>query len=188
MSDAVIIIPTYNEIENVERMVRKIMAFEKDFHIYKNYLNVVTGLGFDFNHYAFKNNTSLYTDTTGYLWGVSDSMKYKKNVLNVSYLKVPLMLEFNMSKNAHNNFHIAAGVEVAYRIHSVTKQKFDVDDHHYKVKQRDDFNIEPFRYSAVVRIGYNNVSVFADYGLNRLFQKDKGPQEYPFTVGVTISM
>ena len=33
MSDAVIIIPTYNEIENVEHMVRAIMAFEKDFHI-----------------------------------------------------------------------------------------------------------------------------------------------------------
>lgn len=33
MSDSVIIIPTYNEIENVERMARTVMAFEKDFHI-----------------------------------------------------------------------------------------------------------------------------------------------------------
>ncbi len=33
MSDSVIIIPTYNEIENVERMTRTIMGFEKDFHI-----------------------------------------------------------------------------------------------------------------------------------------------------------
>ena len=33
MSDSVIIIPTYNEIENVERMTRTIMAFEKDFHL-----------------------------------------------------------------------------------------------------------------------------------------------------------
>ncbi len=33
VSDTVIIIPTYNEIENVERMGRTIMAFEKDFHI-----------------------------------------------------------------------------------------------------------------------------------------------------------
>ena len=115
-------------------------------------------------------------------------MTYKKNSLNVSYIKVPLMLEINTSKNPDNNFHIAGGIEFAYRIHSVTKQKFDVDDHHYKVKQRDDFNIEPFRYSAVVRVGYNNVSVFANYGLNRMFQKDKGPQEYPFSLGVTISM
>lgn len=33
MSDTIVIIPTYNEIENVERMVRTVMAFEKDFHI-----------------------------------------------------------------------------------------------------------------------------------------------------------
>jgi dolichol-phosphate mannosyltransferase len=33
VSDSVIIIPTYNEIENVERMTRTIMAFEKDFHL-----------------------------------------------------------------------------------------------------------------------------------------------------------
>lgn len=33
MSDSVIIIPTYNEIENVERMTRTVMSFEKDFHI-----------------------------------------------------------------------------------------------------------------------------------------------------------
>lgn len=33
MSDSVIIIPTYNEIENVENMTRTVMAFEKDFHV-----------------------------------------------------------------------------------------------------------------------------------------------------------
>ena len=33
MSDSVVIIPTYNEKENVEKMIHKIMSFEKDFHI-----------------------------------------------------------------------------------------------------------------------------------------------------------
>ena len=33
MSDALVIIPTYNEIDNVDRMTRAVMAFEKDFHI-----------------------------------------------------------------------------------------------------------------------------------------------------------
>ena len=97
------------------------------------------------------------------------------------------MFDINMSKNANKNFHIAAGVEFAYRIHSVAKQRYDVGDTHFRNKTRDDFNIEPFRYSAVARIGYNNVTIFANYGLNRLFQKNKGPQVYPFTLGVTFS-
>lgn len=33
MSDSIIIIPTYNEIENVVAMTRKVMSFEKQFHI-----------------------------------------------------------------------------------------------------------------------------------------------------------
>lgn len=33
MSDAVVIIPTYNEEENVERMTEKVMSLEKDFHV-----------------------------------------------------------------------------------------------------------------------------------------------------------
>ena len=33
MSDAIVIIPTYNEDENVERMTEKVMSLEKDFHI-----------------------------------------------------------------------------------------------------------------------------------------------------------
>lgn len=162
--------------------------FEKNFHVYKNYVNIVTGLGFDFNHYAFQNNITLNGDTT-YLSAITDStIDYKKNKLNITYIKIPLMLEFNTSKNPNKNLHIAVGAEFAYRIHAVTKQKYEANDKHYKIRQRDDFNLEPFRYSAVARIGYNKVTIFANYGLNRLFKKDKGPQVYPFTIGVTVAM
>lgn len=33
MSDSVVIIPTYNEKENIERMIRKVFSFEKEFHL-----------------------------------------------------------------------------------------------------------------------------------------------------------
>ncbi|TNF30616.1 MAG: polyprenol monophosphomannose synthase [Bacteroidetes bacterium] len=33
MSDSLVIIPTYNEKENIEQMVRTVMALEKDFHL-----------------------------------------------------------------------------------------------------------------------------------------------------------
>ncbi|MGQ0827838.1 MAG: GIN domain-containing protein [Bacteroidota bacterium] len=174
------------ELDNTRSIQFGLNLFEKDFHIYKNHLNLVTGFGFDFNHYAFKNNITLNPDTS-YLSATTDITDYKKNKLNISYIKVPLLLEINTSENPKNNFHIAGGIEFAYRIHSVTKQKYDAGDRHYKNKTRDDFNLEPFRYSLVARIGYNNVTVFANYGLNRLFQKDKGPQIYPFTIGLSFN-
>lgn len=160
--------------------------FEKNFHIYKNYVNLTTGFGFEFNHYALKNNVTLNSDAT-YLDASDDLVKYNKNTLNVSYIKAPLMLEFNTSKNSSNNFHISAGAVFEYRIHSVLKQKFDLNDKHNKIKQRDDFNLAPFLYTATARIGYNNVTLFANYGLNRLFKKDKAPQVYPFTAGINLN-
>ena len=33
MSDSLIIIPTYNEKENIEKIIRKVFSLEKDFHI-----------------------------------------------------------------------------------------------------------------------------------------------------------
>jgi dolichol-phosphate mannosyltransferase len=33
MSDSIVIIPTFNEEENVENMIRKVMSFEKNFHV-----------------------------------------------------------------------------------------------------------------------------------------------------------
>ncbi len=177
---------SFLELDYAKSVQFGLNLFEKDFHIYKDYVNLVVGFGFDFNHYALKNNVTLNGDTT-FLNAFNDKIDYKKNTLNVSYIKVPLLIEFNTSKNPNQDFHIAIGGEFAYRIHAVAKQKYDMEDVHYKLKQRDDFNLEPFRYSATARIGYNNVTVFANYGLNRLFQKNKGPQVYPFTLGVTFS-
>jgi len=161
--------------------------FEKDFHLYKNYVNIVTGLGFNFNHYAFANSVTLNPDTN-YVWASNDSIRYRKNKLNVSYVRAPLLLEINTSKNPKKNFHIAGGVEFAYRIHAVTKQRFDLNDRHHRIKQRDDFNLEPFNMNLVARVGYNNVTVYATYGLNRIFKKDQGPQIYPVGVGICWTM
>ncbi|MEX1192793.1 MAG: polyprenol monophosphomannose synthase [Brumimicrobium sp.] len=33
MSDSIIIIPTYNEIENIERILRKVFSYEKEYHV-----------------------------------------------------------------------------------------------------------------------------------------------------------
>ena len=47
MSDSLVIIPTYNEKDNIERIIRKVFSLELDFHILiveDNYLNIQTTL------------------------------------------------------------------------------------------------------------------------------------------------
>lgn len=178
----------YLELDYSKSIQFGLGVFQKNFHIIHNYLNIYTGLGVNFNHYAFQKNVTLVANTS-YLSATTDTtINYKKNKLNVTYLKMPIMLEANTSRNSNHNFHFAVGGELHYRIFSVAKQAYEMNDKHIEVKERDDFHLESFIFNAMARIGYNNVSIYATYGLNRLFKQNQAPQAYPFAAGITITI
>jgi hypothetical protein len=159
---------------------------EHDFHIYKNYVNLVTGIGFGFNTYQFKNKTSLDADSS-FTWYRNDSsISFSKNKLKMSYVQIPLMLEFNTSKHAGKAFHLAAGVLAGYKLTSKTKQYFSIDGYSYQVVKKDDYNLNPFKADATVRVGYGGFTLYGTYSLTTLFERNKGPELYPFTIGVHI--
>lgn len=179
---------TYLELDYGRSIQFGVNIFQRNFHICRNLLNLYTGLGFDFNHYALDRDVTLKPGAPRLTAIVDSTINFKKNNLNVTYLKAPLMFELNTSKNPHKNLHIAVGGELLYRIFAVTKQTYEKDDKRFKIKQRDAFHLEPFIYNAVARIGYNNISVFATYGFTRLFRKDQAPQVYPFAAGITVTI
>ena len=167
--------------------------FKKNIKLYKNYVNFVTGLGFEWSNYNFKNKITLPSNapyiSSANITVAPDSMSYTKNKLRMAYLKAPLLLEFNTNThNSDKSFHIAVGAELGYKIASSTKQVYDLNGYEYKIKRKEDYNLASFKYSAVVRAGYGNYfTVFANYGLSQLFEKDKGPSVYPFTAGITFT-
>lgn len=160
--------------------------YEKDIHLYRNYLNIVTGLGLEFNNYAFKNNTTLLSDMkfTSASW---DSIEYSTNKLRTTFINLPLMIEVNTSSRPRKAFHIASGVIVGYKLGSKTKQEFDLNGREFEIKEKDDFNLAPFRCSATVRAGYGGFTLFANYALTTLFEKNKGPRLYPFSAGIALN-
>jgi hypothetical protein len=176
------------ELNYVKSLDFGLNLYEKNFHIYKNYVNLIAGLGFDFNHYSFRNPITLNADS-GYISASTDSLiSYHKNKLNITYVEVPLLLMFN-TNNEHpkKGFHIGGGVIGGYNIHSVTKQEFTIDGYDFNVKKKDDYNLNPFKLSATVRAGFGGFNLFASYALTSLFEDGKGPQLYPFTVGISLS-
>jgi hypothetical protein len=56
-----------------------------------------------------------------------------------------------------------------------------------KDKNRSDFFLSPFRYGYTARAGYGFLKIFANYYNTALFEKGKGPQLYPFTIGFMLS-
>ena len=55
-----------------------------------------------------------------------------------------------------------------------------------KAKDFDDFHMQPFKFDATVRIGWGFVNLYATYSINQMFKKDKGPEVYPWTIGITF--
>lgn len=157
-----------------------------DINLAKNKLFLVTGLGLHFHNYRFQNNTTLRTDTN-YIAAFTDTLvTFKKNTLKTFYITAPLLFEFNTSNKTEDCFHFAIGAMVGYKLGSKTKQVFEQNNKQFRLKLRDDYNLSPFKLDAVFGVGYGNFTIFSTYSISEMFQKNKGPKLYPFTIGILI--
>lgn len=168
---------------------------EKSFRLYKNYVILATGLGLEWNSYNFKKNITLSPDAPTVSSATSsvypDSIKFFRNKLKITYLKMPLLLQMNTnSENPKRSFHISGGIEVAYKLGSRTKQKYELNGYEIKSSQRDDYHLSDFKYASVFRIGYgDNFTMFMNYGLSELFEGNKSSDDmdlFPLTAGISI--
>ena len=174
------------ELDYAKSLVVNLNFLEKKLSFDKRHSGIYTGLGIEWNTYAFRNNSALFatTDTT---FTIEDTtFNYTKNKLHATYLTVPLMLEFNSSTKYNKNFHFAAGVVGALKLGSNWKRRFEDEGKEMRLKTRDDYNLNVFKYSAMARVGYGDVTFFASYSLNSLFETNRGPEVYPFTLGIQL--
>ncbi len=177
------------ELDYTRSLSWRFNIFEEKIRFYKDYVGLIVGAGLTYNSYGLKNNVRLETrdSSATYAIAVPDTlMNYSKNKLRASYINVPVMLEFNTSDDNEKSFHIAAGVIGGWKMGSITKQKWEKGDEKNQLRTKADYNLAPFTLDATARIGYRNFTVFATYGLTSLFEKNKGPEVYPMTVGLQI--
>ncbi len=159
--------------------------FEQNFNLYNQQLGLVTGLGLTWNNYRFAENVVLTED--GKFDGYFDkdpTKNYEKSKLMVASLRVPLMLEFQTNGNMKSNsFHIAGGVVGSARLWSHTKLICNGS----KSKDKGDFYINPFRADAIAKIGWGVINLYGSYAVTEMFRHGKGPEVYPFEVGITLA-
>jgi hypothetical protein len=148
----------------------------------KRNIGVVTGLGLNFNDYRFTNNYTI-ENVDGYIQPVELDENVQKTKLSTFYLTIPLLLEFQIPVNDQSKkVYLSGGLIGGIKMSSHTKVKInDVKTH-----DKNDFNINPFRYGATARIGYKGVNLFATYYFTELFQGGRGPVMNPFSIGIGI--
>jgi hypothetical protein len=159
---------------------------EKDVKLYKEYVKLISGLGFEFNSYSFDNDMRLINGGTS-IAGFNDSLKhFKKNKLNTTHVTVPLMIAFNTGKNPNKSFHFSAGLLFGYRIGTRYKQKYEYLGENYKNVTRSNYHLSPYRYGIRASIGYGDFNLYATYALSDMFMQNKGPELHPFSIGLRI--
>lgn len=168
-----------------------INLFSHDFPIYKRYLMFTTGIGLTLNNYRFSSDKTLLSDTNRTVANYdfnknNERIHYKKNKLAVNYITIPLLLQFNSHQEFRKSIHVATGILFSYKYNSHLKLVYSEDGDKKKSKRHDEFNIEPFRYDATLRIGYQSYTLYASYSLNTLFKENRGPSLHPFQVGINV--
>ena len=154
--------------------------------LYRKNIMLVTGIGFSVQNYRFNSDAYLAPDSSNVTSIGDPSFTLSKNKLVTGYINVPLLVEFNTSENPKKTFHIAVGVIGGVRVHTHLKLIEDSGENEVKHKIFDDFNVNPWRADATVRLGYRNFTVFGSYGLTHFFRDNKEPELHALTMGVRL--
>ncbi len=149
-------------------------------------LGLVTGLGMEWSNYHFDKGNNIYEDDNGIITELDYSdVNVLKSKLQTTFLTAPILLEGQIPAGK-KRIHISTGVIGGLKLGSNTKVVYRSNGNKQKDKTRDDFNISPLRYGLTFRVGFKGLDIYANYYLTPMFEKGKGPELYPFDIGLTL--
>jgi hypothetical protein len=150
----------------------------------------VSTIGLNFNSYRFDGNNNINKNGYGEIGPLypDSGIVFTKSKLYTTYLVLPLLLETQIPVNGshHETVNISAGLIGAVKLCSKNKVVFD-DGDKQKTKSKDDFSMNVLRWGATARLGYENFQVFGTTYFTQLFEKGKGPELYPYEVGIALT-
>ena len=152
------------------------------------HFGIVAALGINYNNYRFDGNNSVAVDDGGILTPVypAGDINYEKSKLTTVYGILPVMLELQIPVSHSKTINLGAGIIGGVKLGSHTKVVY-FDDGKQKDKNRDDFNLNVLRYGVTARAGYEMIQVYGTCYLSPMFEKGKGPELYPFEVGIALT-
>lgn len=117
---------------------------------------------------------------------VNDDIHYSKNRFSNSYVHIPLNFEFRTKENRRDKrFYFVVGPEISFLLNGKVKQ---ISEEKGKVKIKDNYHFQPFRYGGTARIGYGSIGLFTKYYFNDMFDspEQKGLKNMSF--GITFGL
>jgi len=178
----------FMELNSGKSMAFSLNLLQYDLGIQKHKKNLgfVTGIGWTIYNYRMDNQFMVQLDANSKTVGVPvPEANVEKNKIVASYINIPLMFEAQIpSEDRRADAFISAGIYGGFKIGSHTKTVYEGGD---KSKSRDDINLNPIQYGAMVQVGVKMIKLYATYNFSTLFEKNNGPELYPYTVGIILA-
>ncbi|MBN1253554.1 MAG: outer membrane beta-barrel protein [Bacteroidales bacterium] len=151
-------------------------------------VGLTTGMGTTWNNYHFRNNVNIFENDLNVISAEIDTINsYSKNSINLWYLTIPLIFEFQIPvAQERPGIHVGMGVVGSLKLSSKRKAEYSDNINEYEIKNKSDFQIPALKYGLTFRIGYKFISLYAIYDMVPLFNKDRGPEVYPISVGIVL--
>lgn len=157
----------------------------------RNNFGLVVGLGFDYQRMRFANKSQSITMVNGKVTPLPleslGIMDVRRSTFKTLYLTIPLLLEVQFPAKYKNNLYVSGGVVGGIRMHSKTKVVYN-DGGKEKRKEKDSFNMIPFKADVTGRIGYRHITVWGSYTLTNMFKSGRGPELHPYTIGIGYNL
>lgn len=141
---------------------------------YSDNFRFYIGAGLDWNHIRLNNNVTFQKNQAT-LTAIQEPINFTKNRFSSRYLRIPIGFDFTQTIQNGHKFHLVLGPEFGFLLNGKVKQ---VSKERGKEKFKDDYNFNPFRYGAVVRVGYKGMGVYTKYYFNDVFAKGQGPADF----------
>ena len=182
----------FMEVNNERSYEVSIYPLQHSVHLIGSQLGLVTSIGMQFNNYRFNlyNSDEINTNETAKLWfqPIPDNVKLDKAKLNIFSLNVPVMLELQLPDGTgQKEIYLSGGIIGSMKLNSHTKAKYSYENTTHKPKLNKDIGINMFRYSYMVKAGYRWLGIYATYSPVSMFKKEKGPELFPYSVGLSIN-
>ena len=165
-----------------------ILQYSKGLQQTRNTIGLVTGIGLSLQSYRLANSTTITLDENHRV--IPKTLFFdsnQKSKLSSVYLEVPLMIEFQVPLSHYaNRLYFSAGIIGAKRLESHTKVKYRKNGKREKLKSPGDYSIRDYKVAGTVRLGYRWINLFATYDVVPLFEDRRGPELYPFSIGLKL--
>ncbi len=203
---------SYLDLRYEKSIAVNLNIFQQDIRFNKKgNFGLVSGLGLSWNNYRFNEDVLLQNENQKLSGYFIEGASVRKSKLTNTYLTIPLLIEIQSNSNKKSDkLFLSAGVVAGWRFLSHTKLYFNDSNRAYDlidpasglivgsgntpsarrrniVKDFGGFQQNPFKVDLSVRAGWSFVQVFATYSVTPLFIKNRGPELYPFSIGISIS-